>query len=168
MKTKITAKELLEKTGRKLYIDYDVLETCPEPKRVTELQFFTLGKYVSDDDLEKEYESRGLVPAPVKAIAAYDLENRADMDGKKYLGTHWKDSEGRWCFATFRQWSDDERFVYVIRSDVDWDDYWWFAGFRKSALSTSEPKTSSDPLPFELRAKTAEAKLEAIRKIVNE
>ena len=31
----------------------------------------------------------------------------------------------------FNRWND-ERNVNVNRNDNDWDDHWWFAGFRNS------------------------------------
>ena len=33
------------------------------------------------------------------------------------------------CYAIFNRWND-ERNVNVNRNDNDWNDNWWFAGFR--------------------------------------
>jgi len=44
--------------------------------------------------------------------------------------THWKDGEGKWCFATFSRWGG-ERGVDVSRRDGVSRDGWWFAGVRK-------------------------------------
>ena len=105
--------------------------------------------YISDDDLEKEFELRGLKPADPISVAAVNEADPAFADEKPH-GTHWKDAKGKWCYAAFHRWDDDGRHVLVnrydsdwldrwgdgrevniCRSDDDWDDYWWFAGVRK-------------------------------------
>ena len=139
-----TLKQKLEQTKRNLYINNEVFETSPKQTK-GKVEFFTIGKYISDDELQKEYENRGLIPASI-----YDLiDNDKICDEKKYVGTHWKDENGKWCFATFFFWSGNvERSVYVDRNDGDWLDRWWFAGVRKS----SKLKNSGliETLPFEL------------------
>lgn len=142
---KITAQKAIDNTKRTQYIDKDVVRDAPlHMLKEVDVEFFNLGKYVTDDELEKEYESRGLVPADIREIASV---NESVLDEKKYVGTHWKDSSGKWCFASFSLWGDG-RSVYVDCSGDGWGDYWWFAGVRKSALSTStstllEPQTLS-------------------------
>ncbi len=143
-KTKL--QKAIDSTKRTQYINKKVLETAPSKIGGT-LEFFPLGKYVSTAELEKEYESRGLIPADIETICEYDLENKEKMDKMKYVGTHWKDKDGKFCYAVFRL-RGDERSVYVLQRDRDWRVDWWFAGVRKS----SEIKSSalSDPLPLEL------------------
>lgn len=127
----------------KIYANNEVLAAAPRNKVQGEIELFTLGKYVTDDELEKEYESRGLVPADVFAVGAWSEENT----DKEYVATHWKNAQGKWCFAAFRRWYD-ERSVDVSRGDLDWYGGWWFAGVRKSsALESSEQ--SSDTLSLE-------------------
>lgn len=138
---KTSLKNLLEKTKRTQYISDDVLATAPKNKGKGTLEFFTLGKYVSDNDLEAEYEKRGLIPADINQLCDYDLKNRDKIDEMKYVASHWKDKNGKWCFVTFCQWRDVGRDVRVLRDDFVWDGRWFFAGVRKSlgskTLSTS-------------------------------
>lgn len=142
MKTLITAKELLNQTGRTLYVDDNVLETAPR-SHVRPVEFFKLDKYVSDAALDEEYESRGLIPATIDDITAVSAET---LDEKKYVATHWKDAKDNWCCAVFDRW-DGERSVGVDRGDDGWGDYWFFAGVRKSSALGNQP--SSDTLSLE-------------------
>lgn len=165
MKTKST-QQLLDSTKRKQYIDKDVLKTAPEAEEGT-VEFFKLGKYLSDDELEAEYISRDLIPAPIANIAQYDLEHPEKMDEMKYVGSHWKNGT-HWNFVTFRRWYDGERRVFVRRYHGVWRDDWWFAGLRKIDLGTSDlsPK-HSDTLDLAL-ADAIEVVKEAGYKIYKE
>lgn len=162
MKTKTTLKSLLPAWNH--YGDESLIKFAPETEG--DLEFFNLGKYVSDDELEKEYESRGLEPAHPLQIAEYVKE---DPDFKeKYIGTHWKDGDGKWCYAAFGRW-DDGRGVGVNRRGFDWLDYWWYSGVRKSALGTKELEGSLEPSNLELRVRVTklEQTLEAMRKALS-
>ncbi|MBX4210510.1 hypothetical protein KW783_00870 [Candidatus Parcubacteria bacterium] len=86
--------------------------------------------FISDDDLEKEFELRGLKPSDPYSVAAVNEADAAFADEKPH-GTHWKDSKGKWCFVAFDQWGGVESGVRVDRRDRGWRDYWWFAGLRK-------------------------------------
>lgn len=150
MKTKST-QQLLDATKCKQYIDKDVLATVPEAQEGT-VEFFKLDKYVSDDELEAEYISRGLIPAPIANIAQYDLENPEKMDEMKHVGSHWKDGSS-WYFVSFGQWDGRGRDVFVDRSVDGWFDVWWFAGLRTVALGSKTLSTSpSESLPLDLAA----------------
>ncbi len=123
--------EVLDATGRKLYTNEDVVNSMPKGEgEEVEVVFFNLGRYVSDADLDKEYELRGLIAADPYSLAAVNEADPAFAD-KKPNGTHWRDSKGKWCFATFGLWGD-ERSVDVGRNDRGWNDYCWFAGLRKA------------------------------------
>lgn len=123
--------EALDATGRKQYTDRKVVNAVsPRESEEGEVVFFNLGRYVNDDNLEKEYELRGLKPADPYSLAAVNEADPAFAD-KKPNGTHWKDADGKWCFATFFQWRGGRRSVSVGRSSYDWNDGWWFAGVRK-------------------------------------
>lgn len=137
--------------GWNFYIDESVFATSPEPEGTLEL--FNVGKYITDDDLEKEYASRGLVPAGVHVLAAYMSVNPDFKE--EVVGTHWKDENGNWCFEAFFRW-DSGRFVFVRRygDAYYWRAYWWFGGLRKP--SALEPENSSDTLPLELRVQKLE------------
>ena len=127
--------EAIEATGRAQYTDRNVVDAMPKGEgNEVEVVFFKpdLSKrnsFISDDDLEKEFDLRGLKPADPISVAAVNEADPAFADEKPH-GTHWKDAKGNWCFATFGRWFD-EREVGVDRDDDAWDDGWWFAGVRK-------------------------------------
>ncbi len=149
---RLSPQGLLDSTKRVQYINKDVLNTISKGEgRTVELEFFKLDKYSSDNDLETEYASRGLVAADLYSIVAYDLKFPKEIDTMKYVGTHWKDKDGNWCFAAFSQWYDGERDVYVYRRGRDWGDVWWFAGVRKLALKPSDAQNLAlEPLDSSL------------------
>lgn len=118
----------------------------PYKKSSSKIETFTLGKYIDHNDLEKEYEKRGLIPAHPSDVLDFWTD-------EKYLATHWKDADGKWCFASFYRWVDGKRIVFVHRFDDDWGDRWWFAGVRQSFAL--EP-VDSDPLSLDLRLKKVE------------
>ncbi|MGJ0531845.1 hypothetical protein [Methylocystis sp.] len=123
--------EALAATGRKQYVTDAVVADMPRGDGdEAEIFFFKVGRWISDDDLEKEYSSRGLVPADPFSLAAVNEVDATFADDHPN-GTHWKDADGKWCFATFYRWSDDERSVSVGRGVSGWLGSWWFAGRRK-------------------------------------
>lgn len=146
-KKQITLQEALDKSGFTQYTNKEVVQSYP-PGNATDkpVEFFTLGRYVPEDELEKEYESRGLQP-----IDPYTLLNIPVhiLDEKKYVGTHWKNADGKWCFAAFVRWYV-ERKVLVSQSDLDWFDGWSFGGVRKIGTQNYESQTSSESLPLAL------------------
>ena len=127
--------EAIEATGRAQYTDRKVVDAMPKGEGdEVEVVFFKpdlseRNGYISDDDLEKEFELRGLKPADPVSVATVNEADPAFADEKPH-GTHWKDAEGNWCCATFDRWNV-ERKVYVNRYDYDWSGHWWFAGVRK-------------------------------------
>lgn len=131
-----TPQQALKATGRTQYLTDDVVAEMPKGEgEETEVIFFKIGRTVSDNDLDKEYELRGLVPADPYSQAAVNEEDLAFAD-EHPNGTHWKDAGGNWCFAAFGRWDDDERYVSVNRNDHGWDGFWWFAGVRKSTSNS--------------------------------
>lgn len=108
------------KTDRIKYIDEEVLSSAPKATKVKDLVFFKVGKFICDDELEKEYISRGLTPVSPHNLFEYDKTNREKMDEMKYVATHWKDKDGKWCYAAFSRWGDGKRSVNVNRNDCDW------------------------------------------------
>ena len=127
--------EAIEATGRAQYTDRKVVDAMPKGEGdEVEVVFFKpdlsqRNGFISDDDLEKEFELCGLKPADPVSVAAVNEADPAFAD-EKPNGTHWKDAKGNWCYATFRRWFGG-REVRVRRDGSDWDDYWWFAGVRK-------------------------------------
>lgn len=130
-----TQQEAIEATGRAQYTDRKVVDAMPKGKGdETEVVFFKpdfsqRNGFISDDDLDKEYELRGLKPADPISVAAVNEADPAFAD-EKPNGTHWKDANGKWCYATFYRWCDG-RWVDVNRGVDGWDGGWWFAGVRK-------------------------------------
>ena len=127
--------EAIEATGRAQYTDRKVVDAMPKGEGdEVEVVFFkpdlsNRNGFISDDDLEKEFELRGLKPADPVSVAAVNEADPAFADEKPH-GTHWKDAKGNWCFATFGHWFG-ERLVCVSENGSDWDVRWWFAGLRK-------------------------------------
>lgn len=126
-----TPQQALDATGRKPYTYRKVVDSMPKGVgEEAEVVFFNLGRYVTDDELEKEYELRGLKPADPYSLAAVNEADPAFAD-ENPNGTHWKDADGKWCFAAFSRWCDGGRGVSVLRHDHGWDVDWWFVGLRK-------------------------------------
>ena len=135
-----TPKQVLDATGRIQYTDGKVVESMPKGTgEGADVCFFKLGHWISDDDLEKECDLRGLTPADPYSLAAVNEADLAFAD-EHPNGTHWKDANGRWCFVTFSRWGDERRVaVYRGGSGCGWDDYWFFGGVRKVALAPFDP-----------------------------
>jgi hypothetical protein len=127
----LTPEYVIYATGRKQYTNTEVVASMPKGEGdEVELVFFKLSRYVSDADLEKEYELRGLKPADAYSLCAFNQADPAFAD-ENLNGTHWQDVEGKWCFVVFGRWGGGERNVRVNRAGNGWYDSWWFAGLRK-------------------------------------
>jgi hypothetical protein len=98
--------EALDATNRAQYTDCKVVDSMPKGEGdEVEVVLFKpdLSKrdgYISDDDLEKEFDLRGLKPADPISVAAVNEADPAFADEKPH-GTHWKDAKGNWCYAAF-------------------------------------------------------------------
>ena len=121
--------EALDATGRVQYTNRKVVDNMPKAAAdEVDIWFFKPGPsvyrngYISDDDLAHEFERHGFKPVDPISLAA------ADPDFA--VGTHWKDADGKWNFATFNHWGDERR-VIVDRGVSGWDGSWRFAGVRK-------------------------------------
>jgi hypothetical protein len=124
-----TPQEAIDATGRTQYVDEKSVASMPmEGLEKGEMTFFKLGRNVSDMDLAKEYEARGLKPDPY-AQAAVNEADPAFADDH-FNGTHWKRADGGYNFLTFYRWSD-QRVVGCDRRGDEWLDDWWFGGVRK-------------------------------------
>ena len=130
-----TPQEMLDATGRKQYTDRKVVDAMPKGTgEEAETVFFKLDLsardgWISDDDLGKEYALRGLVPQDPYSLVAVNEADPAFAD-EHPNATHWKDKDGKWCYATFDRWRGG-RGVGVSRSGIRWHAYWSFAGRRK-------------------------------------
>lgn len=133
----MTFKQKVEEKGFIFYGDESLLKYFPNEKEKGNIELFTLEKNISDDELEKEYKNRGLIPASPEAILK--------LNSDKPIGTHWKDAEGVWCFAAFIRFRwDDGRGVQVYRRVSDWFVGWWFCGIKKEPSLALENQNSSD------------------------
>ena len=127
-----TPQEVLDATKRAQYTDKSVVATMLSGgagiQESVEVVFFKLGRYISNADLEREYEERGLKPDPY-AQAAVNEADPAFAD-EHPNGTHWKDANGNQCFVAFGRFGGG-RDLHVDRRVLDWGDNWWFGGVRK-------------------------------------
>lgn len=122
--------EAVAATGRNKYLNDVVVATMPQGDgNEVDVFFFKLGHGISDADLDKEYELRDLKPADPYTLAAVNEADPTFADDHPN-GTHWKDSNGNWCFVAFDRWGGG-RGVGVLQHDDAWGGGWWFAGCRK-------------------------------------
>ena len=125
-----TAEEAVNATGRVNYVNDSILATMPVgngPEEV-ELEYFKMGRYATNEEVEQELKRRGLTQDPQAQMA--DNEHNPAFADEHPNGCFW-DRDGKMSsFATFRRWGDD-REVYVDRYGTYWDDHWWFAGARQ-------------------------------------
>lgn len=127
--------EVLNTIGCKQYTDSLVVAGMPKGEgEETEVVFFKLGRFIRDVDLDKEYELRGLKPADPYSLAAVNEVDKAFAD-EHPNGTHWKDTDGEWCFMAFGLCCG-ERNVCVDRDKNAWSDKCWFGGLYKEVLDT--------------------------------
>ncbi|MBI5798420.1 MAG: hypothetical protein HZB10_00625 [Candidatus Yonathbacteria bacterium] len=132
-----TPQEAIDATGRNKYLINDVVAIMPQGEGdEAEVFFFKpdASAYdkngnISDDEVSKQFELRGLKPAEPYAFAAVNEADPAFAD-EHPNGTHWKDADGNWCYIAFNSWSA-ERNVSVGRGNGKWSGGWWFAGCRK-------------------------------------
>ncbi len=131
-----TAQEAINATGRRQFTDTNVVHDMPKGEGdEVDIVFFkpepeeyTSPGHISDEDLEKALLRRNYANDPLAVVAV----NEADpaLADERPHATHWKDSKGNWCYATFRHW-DDGRGVRIYSGLGGWDSHWWFAGVRK-------------------------------------
>ncbi len=123
--------EVLNATGRVRYVNHSVVQSMPKGKgENTEVVFLKPGRQMSDDELEQWFDERGYKLADPYSLAKVNEDDPSFADSHPNV-THWKDSDGKWCYAAFDRWNDCERVVSVGRYDFDWNDGWWFGGVRK-------------------------------------
>lgn len=130
-------RQVLAATNRVPYADEADLATMPSGgdgvEENVKVEFFMLGCRVSDDELVREYEERGLTPDPY-AVAAVNEADPAFAD-KYPNGTHWQDANGKWCSMFFGHYIG-KRHVVVDHDDEGWPDSRWFGGVRKPVHQT--------------------------------
>lgn len=134
---------VLNATGRKKYVTDSVVVTMPKGQGgEVEVHFFKPDKsaynengWINDEGVEQQFALRDLVPVDPYSLAAVNKSDPGFAD-EYPNATHWKDENDKWCYAAFYRWSG-ERGVSVYQSDDGWNDYWWFAGLRKSSQNST-------------------------------
>ncbi|MDB5224711.1 MAG: hypothetical protein JWO43_333 [Candidatus Adlerbacteria bacterium] len=138
--------QALNAIGCQQWINPDVVAAMPRGEgSEAEVCFFKPSRYLNDEEVERQYQQRGLRPVDPYSLAAV---NEADptFGDKRENVTHWKDEQGRWCYLAFaRSSSVHERSlhvgcgqgpVYNEKGEVSYgSDVWmndtWFAGIRE-------------------------------------
>ena len=129
-----TPQEVLDATGRKQHTDGGVVARMPKGEGdETEVVFFKLSHWVSNEDLDEKFALRGLKPADPYSLAAVNEADPAFTD-EHPNATHWQDRKGKWCCVTFDRLVNRE--VFVGYNDSGLAGGWWFAGLRKRTLET--------------------------------
>ena len=127
-----TPNEVLDATKRRKCVNDSVVATMPTGEsgmvENVQVEFFKLGRFVSDNQLALEFQERGLIPDPY-AVARVNEDDKA-FANEHPNGTHWKDSYGSWCCLTCSR-LDGECYVGVGRRGGGWGETWWFGGVRK-------------------------------------
>jgi hypothetical protein len=148
--------QILKATNRKVIIKIpnNFLNDVPrgEGERV-ELTFFKIGRVLSFSELENEYMLRGLEPADIYTVSAFNYSDRASnfydntfTDSHPHL-TYWKNKDGSYsvvCFGMeqpeFERCTHGTRFVRVssgkykfliFSGTYNLNEDLWFAGVSK-------------------------------------
>lgn len=117
-----TPQEVVDATGRKQYINKEVLATLPKGEGdEVDVYFVPTKRYVPVAEVPAFLAQYGLVPDP-RAQAAVNEADPSFADTYPN-GSQW----GNNCCLAFRRW-DGGRDVYCDRYDRVWHDGWWLAG----------------------------------------
>lgn len=130
----ISATRRIQGFNKMTFVEKDVLATMPVGKGPGEVEivYFCLGHYATAEEVEREYELRGLLPDP-QAQAA---DNGADPDfADQYPNcAQWNlaatDTLPSYASVAFGRWFG-ERHVEVFRRWVGYNGGMWFGGVRK-------------------------------------
>ncbi len=121
-----TRQQMLDATGRKQYVDKNMLATMPtDGPEEGDLYFFPLKRFVPISEVAAELESRGFVIDPVAQMQV-NADDPAFAD-EHPNGVQW----GSDSYAAFYHWHDG-RGASVVRDGSGWDGSWWLCGRRKS------------------------------------
>lgn len=126
----LTPMQLVDATGRKKYVNEDVLKTMPRQGTGTEdfdMYFFNEGRYLTIDEQEKILAKYGLEPD-------YYGQTQANIDDSAFADEHpngaqWDNKDGQASYVTFSGWGAG-RGVDCRRGGHGWLGVWWFAGRR--------------------------------------
>jgi hypothetical protein len=127
----LTPEQMIEATGRRQYVDKNILETMPRNGAGIEevdVYFFNPGRYLTIDEQERELAAMGLDPD-------YYAQIQVNIDDPLFADEHpngaqWYKKDKQASFFAFSR-DGDGRHVGVYRYGLGWDGCWWFAGVRK-------------------------------------
>ena len=124
-----TPQQALDATGRKQYTNREVVDAMPRGENEeVDVCFFNLDYDPTVEELDREYELRGLKADPI-AQAKVNTDNPAFADDRPN-GCQWGLENGVASFATFDRWRV-ERDVGVDRDGIRWSRCCRFGGVRK-------------------------------------
>lgn len=110
----LTPQQVVNATGRKQYVNRDVLDTMPKGEgNEVDVWFIPTKGFVSAAEAPAFLAQYGLVEDP-RAAAAVNVKDNAFAD-EHPNAAQW----GKNCYLTFGRWRD-ERGVYVYRGVSDW------------------------------------------------
>ena len=92
-----------------------------------EVRFFRLGYSVGLNELQIQYQLRGLKPADPFLLAAvnkFDPTFCRDYPN----GTQWRNNEGFWCTSSYGLHSSSHGTQDQKFTDFSWNNNEWFAG----------------------------------------
>lgn len=117
-----TPQQVVHATGRKQYVDKDILATMPQGEGdEVDVYFIPIKRFVPAKEVLAFLAQYGLVPDP-RAQAAVNETDPAFAD-EHPNGSQWSDN----CYLTFNHWSG-ERDVSCNRGDGVWVDGWFLSG----------------------------------------
>lgn len=132
---KLSAEDMLKATGRIKFIEPMDVASMPRGKDgLVKVYFFRPrpeaygpSGHISDERLEEEYRFVGLVPIDPFSLIQVNVDDK-DFSDERPNATHWKNADGRWCYASFGLF-DRRREVAVHRKrESGFSRRWSFAG----------------------------------------
>ncbi len=112
---------------RNKHISVNVIASMPKRRaEEVEVTFFKVSRKMSDEELEKEFKKRRLVPVDPVTLAAVNEADETFGDTRPN-GTHWKDEDGNWCRAIFG-FFNKRRYMDVFSCHMGWDESFWVGG----------------------------------------
>jgi len=117
-------------TGRNRYLADSVVASMPQGKDGTvDIFFILLDTRMNDVFVDKQLSNNGLIAVDPFALMSCNAVEPDFADGHPCF-THWKDAEGKWCYAAFSAWSG-EREVEIRQCVSSWGGRWRVAGVLK-------------------------------------
>lgn len=123
----LALKQALLVTGRKLYLNEDVVANWPASATgdTVTMSLYNFGRYIEVAKLDEELAKVGLeLETDLVGLAAIN-QAYPELADDHLNGTQRKSADGKFCYAIFSHWYG-ERDVSVDQGDVDWHDGWWF------------------------------------------